>query len=222
VRRSRGGERTPLLSFRVSQVSQVSQRLAMQQETRSYKLRRMGHATKWYAVPRVPPELREAEVGDAWGHVGHVLSQTCPTPQSRATQRHRRHISLSGTRGTRGTPQTEGIRAARTDWTAADWRGWYEERAALLEHEAGLTRSGAEARALTELAVKWADADVVARDLPNDEAERRAVAALAALGIAAPRAAMAMKAHDHGQRPAAKRRERCRERAQSARFLTAR
>jgi hypothetical protein len=71
----------------------------------------------------------------------------------------------------------------------------------VLEHEAGQPRAHAEARAFVDLAVEWADADVVARDLPNDEAERRAVAALAALGIAAPRAATLVTDYDHGSGP---------------------
>ena len=42
-------------------------------------------------------------------------------------------------------------------WDAGDWRAWYDERAAILEFDAGLPRSEAEARAYEAALIQWLD-----------------------------------------------------------------
>jgi hypothetical protein len=41
------------------------------------------------------------------------------------------------------------------DWSAMDWRACFEERAGILEHDAGMPRSEAEAHALAYTALEW-------------------------------------------------------------------
>jgi hypothetical protein len=40
-------------------------------------------------------------------------------------------------------------------WTAEDWRALFEERAGIAEHDAGLSRTGAERRAFESCVIEW-------------------------------------------------------------------
>lgn len=89
-----------------------------------------------------------------------------------------------GTRGTRGTPESEGLRRhGRSDWSGADWRAWFDERAGVLEHDGGHARAEAEARAFATVAAEWVSAHLDVDALPNAESWPSAGRALAALGI---------------------------------------
>jgi len=68
-----------------------------------------------------------------------------------------------------------------------DWRGEYEERAAVLEFEAALPRAQAEERAFIEIAVSWCMAHPELDARPSLEAEPIAVVALAEMGVFDPR-----------------------------------
>ena len=62
-------------------------------------------------------------------------------------------------------PCTETVPLSRTsgrgtagqalEWDADDWRGFFEERAAIAEHDGGLSRPEAEARAFEFCIVEW-------------------------------------------------------------------
>lgn len=91
-----------------------------------------------------------------------------------------RRSADAGTRGTRGTLQTD---SSPHRECCADWWGWYEELAAVLEYDGGLARAEAEARAFASVAVAWVTAHPAVDALPSAKAEPIAVAALAQVGI---------------------------------------
>ena len=47
------------------------------------------------------------------------------------------------------------LRPGEDGWTAADWRGFFNERATVIEYDGGLKRADAEARALRCCVVEW-------------------------------------------------------------------
>src|SRR5262249_21808651 len=46
----------------------------------------------------------------------------------------------------------------RADWTAEDWRARFDERAGFLEHDCGLSRVEAEAKAFEHCIIEWLNA----------------------------------------------------------------
>lgn len=74
----------------------------------------------------------------------------------------------------------------RADWTAADWRAHFEERAGIREFDGGMIRAQAEREAFYDLAVEWIEAHPEVDTLPTSEAWPIVRAALEALGIEAP------------------------------------
>jgi hypothetical protein len=95
------------------------------------------------------------------------------------------------------------LRLADEAWSAEDWRVFFDERAGIAEFDGGLSRAQAEARAFACCAVEWLNRNPVrlppgrcldcgggdhAHDpvLPFDVEITEAVAALEAMGIAAP------------------------------------
>lgn len=50
---------------------------------------------------------------------------------------------------------TKSTHAPLADWTSEDWRDYFEERAAIREHDGGLSRPDAEAGALADCAARW-------------------------------------------------------------------
>jgi hypothetical protein len=95
------------------------------------------------------------------------------------------------------------LRLADEAWSAEDWQVFFDERAGIAEFDGGLSRAQAEARAFACCAVEWLNRNPVrlppgrcldcgggdhAHDpvLPFDVEITEAVAALEAMGIAAP------------------------------------
>ncbi len=74
-------------------------------------------------------------------------------------------------------PCTETVPLSRTsgrgtagqalEWDADDWHGFFEERAAIAEHDGGLSRAEAEARAW-----KWTVAEWLNQHMPRSESDR--------------------------------------------------
>lgn len=65
----------------------------------------------------------------------------------------------SGTRQQKPCPRTVLLRipagTPSVPWTLQDWRAFYDERAGILQHDAGLDRSAAERRAFVLCVVRW-------------------------------------------------------------------
>jgi hypothetical protein len=51
------------------------------------------------------------------------------------------------------------LRSGQHGWTAEDWQARFDERAGFLEHDAGLSRLDAEARAFERCIVEWLNAN---------------------------------------------------------------
>lgn len=67
-----------------------------------------------------------------------------------------RHFQGIGTPGTPGTPAFDHTdNDSGGDWNEEDWRAFYDERAAIAEHDGGLSRSEAEARAWECSVAHW-------------------------------------------------------------------
>jgi hypothetical protein len=47
------------------------------------------------------------------------------------------------------------LRTGSDGWSAEDWRGYFEERAAIREHDGGMSRADAEAGALADCVARW-------------------------------------------------------------------
>lgn len=74
---------------------------------------------------------------------------------------------------------------ARAAWDAGDLRGFYDERAAILEYDGGVPRAAAEMQAFEATVSEW----LIRQPVPFTCSRSIAVAALKALGInAKPRA----------------------------------
>jgi len=86
------------------------------------------------------------------------------------------------------SPAPCNTRPAGAELTPAELRHRYDERAAVYEYEAGLSRPEAELRAWLDVALDYIEADPERAALPNREARALAARTLAAAGIPDPAA----------------------------------
>lgn len=99
----------------------------------------------------------------------------------------------------------------------AEWQHRFEERAGVLQYEAGLPRVDAEREAFLDLAVDWVLANPSANALGNAEAEAAAIDALLRLGVPDPRRHDREPCGRGGKFPSARRRGRASARGRAAR-----
>ena len=74
------------------------------------------------------------------------------------------------------------MRHAESAWSPADWRDYFNERAAIAEFDGGLSRTQAEARAFTSCIVEWLDRNFE----PSPPGRCQACGALGAVGDTVP------------------------------------
>src|SRR5262249_12253479 len=53
------------------------------------------------------------------------------------------------------------LRSGVGAWSADDWQAYFDERASILEHEAGLSRAESERHAFEECVIKWVDQNAI-------------------------------------------------------------
>ena len=158
-------------------------------------------------VPRPMPYARDMGQGHERWDTTWDKSGTSPTANARAPQFSAATAMASwdsawdksGTSGLSSCPKVlvPSVplgQPARVPWSVQDWRAYYEERAGIRQHDAGLSRAAAERAAWLDTVALWLERHPVGpvAELVWDSALLRlariaeAVAALAVLGIREP------------------------------------
>ncbi len=101
---------------------------------------------------------------DPWAAIGrrrHVAANSVPAAKAAKVAKERWPLA--------SVAANEGGDASQGGWSPDCWRLWFDERAAIREHDGGMTRDDAEAAAFEECVTAWLNQNPPPRPINPDE-----------------------------------------------------